>query len=59
MTRPPALARALLRALLPKHEVVDALEGDLAEGFTRRAAESPTKARWWYRRKVLALHTRR
>lgn len=54
-TRPPALARFLLRALLPEHEVVDALEGDLAEGFARRAAQSPVHARWWYRRKVLML----
>lgn len=48
MIHPPVLARALLRTLLPEHEVRDALEGDLEEGFRRRAAQSPGKAWRWY-----------
>ena len=52
---PPALARALLRRLLPRHEIGDSLEGDLEEGFVRRAAESRARARWWYRWQVLTL----
>lgn len=55
MSGPPALARALLRALLPSHEISGSLEGDLAEGFARRAAVSPVRARWWYRARVMTM----
>ncbi|MEJ2203351.1 MAG: ABC transporter permease [Gemmatimonadota bacterium] len=53
MSGPPLLARWLLRALLPRHEISDALEGDLFQGYARRATRSLRRARWWYWRQVL------
>lgn len=46
-SRPPAWPRALLVRVLPESHR-DAVEGDLAEGFARRAAVSPASARRWY-----------
>jgi predicted permease len=44
-----------MRMLLPCHEITESLEGDLEEGFARRAAESPLRAKWWYLRQVMTL----
>jgi putative ABC transport system permease protein len=52
--QPPRLARAILRVLLPP-ALADPLEGDLEEGFQRRAAEAPARARRWYWRQVLGM----
>ncbi len=55
MTRPPRLAEALLRRILPE-EVAQPLAGDLEEGFTRRLRErGGARARIWYWGQVLRL----
>lgn len=51
--RPPALARALLAALLPA-DIRDAFAGDLEERFHARAAEDPRAARLAYWKDVLS-----
>jgi hypothetical protein len=49
--KPPRLARALLRLLLSR-ELVDAVEGDLLEGFERMRGEG-RGARVWFWKEVL------
>ena len=52
---PPSLAERLLRLLLPSShasEVLDALANDFERRI--RTGWSPRRARWWYRRQLLA-----
>lgn len=55
MHAPPAIARGLLRALLPEHEIADALEGDLQQEFAHRAAKGRWRAAVWYWGQVVSL----
>ncbi|MEM7414334.1 MAG: ABC transporter permease [Gemmatimonadota bacterium] len=55
MHAPPAIARALLRWCLPKHEIADALEGDLQQEFVHRAERGRWRAGWWYWSQVVSL----
>lgn len=50
---PPRWARALLSSVLPDTHL-DAVAGDLEEGFARRVVTSPLGARQWYTRQVLS-----
>lgn len=46
--RPPRLATALLRLVVPRGWTGDSLEGDLEEEFVRRRTRSALRARLWY-----------
>lgn len=51
-TAPPRRIRRLLGLVVPDAER-QGVEGELAEGFARRALrQGPNAARWWYRRQV-------
>jgi len=57
--RPPVLASALLRLMLPKGIVRDSILGDFWEEYGQRAAAgSSLDARLWYWRQAIGLGSR-